>query len=211
MWFENPFKKKEARSKKEIVDEAIVQLNAPSPEKKPNTAKIVAESQMADIESGELDPATLPEKEIPTYYDAMKAKLGFWEKQAELLDIRLPELSSDLLTEEPEEGAPKPDLRYHRDKVIDAGLSQMGDAPSVVERKRIDKAFAGIVGDMMEGVEKGQIDLMAVPQKDIPAYAQAVQAKIDTWKAALKKLENRVMKGGTEENDESEQQFRKAA
>ncbi len=98
MKFESLPEKK--RPLNEVVDEGLRQLEEPSTEKKPDVSRIVAEAMLDSVEDGSIDLATIPEKDIPAYHQAIMQKMEVWRTAMKKLEDRMKEVNLEDLEKE---------------------------------------------------------------------------------------------------------------
>lgn len=191
---------------KEIVDESLRQLEEPDREaeaenraKSERMSKGVAESFIEGVEDGSVDLATVPEKDIPAWYDAVKARLGHWQAKAKQLEDRVPELKP-VWVDGKEPSSPPPFFGKRGERSQDQIAAEAEHQFKAEEREAAEKRGAKELRDaervaetVMDQIDSGEFDLAQVPENDIPGYHKAIMKKILALKNGEKALTDRMM------------------
>ena len=184
-----PEKKKMTLAEEFAQDEA--EMEAKKAAKQEKMAKGVAEAFIDGVEDGSVDLKTVPEKDIPSWYDAVKAKYDLWNGKLKQLEGRLPMMEAE---EDTSRATPPPFFGKKGARSIEQikaeAIHEMSDTS---EREAKEKRGAERTAEsFMDEIASGEIDLATIPEKDIPGYHAALQKKLGVWANAKKTLEGRI-------------------
>jgi hypothetical protein len=200
--------KKRSLAEEFAADDA--EMAAKKEAKEARVAKGVAESFIDGVEDGSVDLKTVPEKDIPAWYDAAKKKHDAWMRKAKQLEDRVPTMEADL-DEAPEAKRPKPYFgekgKRSHDMIAAEAIHELSDTSErdAKEARGAERTAEAFLGD----IEDDSFDLTTVPEKDIPGYHRVIMKKAEVWKQAMKTLESRVTEVAPEDIEDADQ--RKAA
>jgi hypothetical protein len=200
--------KKRSLAEEFAADDA--EMTAKKEAKESQVAKGVAESFIDGVEDGSVDLKTVPEKDIPSWYDAVKKKHESWMRKAKMLEDRVPTMDAEL-DEGPETKRPKPYFgekgKRSQDMIAAEAIHELSDTSErdAKESRGAERAAEAFVDD----IEDDSFDLTTVPEKDIPSYHKVIMRKAGVWKEAMKTLESRVTEVAPEDIEDADQ--RKAA